>query len=39
MYLSDPKSPRDFPDGPVVRDLPSSAGDVDLITGWGTKIT
>ena len=28
----------DTPDGPVVENLPSSAGDVGLIPGWGTKI-
>ena len=29
---------RDFPGGPVVTNLPSSAGDVGLIHGQGTKI-
>ena len=29
---------RDFPGGPVVKNLPSNAGDVGLIPGWGTKI-
>ena len=29
---------RDFPGGPVVKNLPSSAGDVDSIPGQGTKI-
>ena len=29
---------RDFPGGPVVENLPSSAGDVDSIPGQGTKI-
>ena len=29
---------RDFPGGPVVKNPPSSAGDVGLICGWGTKI-
>ena len=28
---------RDFP-GPVVKNLPSNAGDMGLILGWGTKI-
>ena len=28
----------DFPGGPVVKNLPSSGGDVGLIPGWGTKI-
>ena len=28
----------DFPDGPVVKNLPSNAGDAGLIPGWGTKI-
>ena len=28
----------DFPGGPVVKDLPSNAGDVGSIPGWGTKI-
>ena len=29
----------DFPDGPVVKNLPSNAGDAGLIPGWGTKIS
>ena len=29
---------RDFPCGPVVKKLPSHAGDMGLIPGWGTKI-
>ena len=29
---------RDFPGGPVVKNLPSSAGDGSLIPGRGTKI-
>ena len=29
----------DFPGHPVVRNLPSSAGDVGSIPGWGTKPT
>ena len=29
---------RDFPGGPVVKNLPSNAGDEGLISGWGTKI-
>ena len=29
---------RDFPGGPVVKNLPSSAGDVGSIPGQGTKI-
>ena len=29
---------RDFPGGPVVKKLPSSAGDTGLIPGQGTKI-
>ena len=29
----------DFPDGPVVKNPPCNAGDVDLIPGQGTKIT
>ena len=28
----------DFPGGPVVKNLPSNAGDTGLIPGWGTKI-
>ena len=28
----------DFPGGPVVKNLPSSAGDAGSIPGWGTKI-
>ena len=27
----------DFPGGPVVKNLPSNAGDAGLITGWGTR--
>ena len=27
-----------LPGGPVVENLPSNAGDVGLIPGWGTKI-
>ena len=27
----------DFPAGPVVENLPSSAGDAGAIPGWGTK--
>ena len=29
---------RDFPGGPVEKNLPSNVGDVGLIPGWGTKI-
>ena len=29
--------PGDSPGGPVVKNLPSSAGDVGLISGWGIK--
>ena len=29
---------RDFPGGPVVKNLPSNAGDVGSISCWGTKI-
>ena len=29
---------RDFPDGPVVKNLPANAGDMGLIPGPGTKI-
>jgi len=29
---------QDFPDGPVVKNLPSSLGDVGSIAGGGTKI-
>ena len=28
----------DFPGGPVVKNLPASAEDTDLISGLGTKI-
>ena len=28
---------RDFPGGPMVKDLPSSAGDAGSIPGWATK--
>ena len=31
-------APRDFPGGPVVKTLPSSAGDAVSIPGRGTKI-
>ena len=27
-----------FPDGPVVKNSPSNAGDTGLVPGWGTKI-
>ena len=30
---------RNFPGGPVVKNPPSSAGDVGLIAGQGTKIS
>ena len=30
--------PGDFPSGPVVKTLPSNAGGVGLIPGWGAKI-
>ena len=29
---------RDFPGGPVVKNLPSNAWDTDSIPGWGAKI-
>ena len=29
---------RDFPGGPVVKNLPCNAGDAGSIPGWGTKI-
>ena len=29
---------RGFPGGPVVKNLPCTAGDLGLIPGWGTKI-
>ena len=29
---------RDLPGGPVVKNLPLSAGDLGSIPGWGTKI-
>ena len=32
------RQPGDFPGGPVVRNLPASAGDTGLIPGLGTKI-
>ena len=28
---------KDFPGGPVVKNPPSSAGDVGSVPGWGTK--
>ena len=30
---------RDFPGGPVVKNLPCNAEDMSLIPGWGTKIS
>ena len=30
---------RDFPGGAVVKNVPSSAGNMGSIPGWGTKIT
>ena len=35
VYL---KKTRDFPGGPVVKNLPSNTGDISLIPGFGTKI-
>ena len=32
------KNLQDFLGGPVVKNLPSNAGDTGLICGWGTKI-
>ena len=32
------KKYKNFPGGPVVKNLPSNAGDVSLIPGQGTKI-
>ena len=29
---------RDFPGGPVVKNLPSNAGDMGSIPVWGTKM-
>ena len=29
---------KDFPGGPVVKNLPCKAGDTGSIPGWGTKI-
>ena len=29
--------PGDFPGGPVVKNSPSNAGDMDSIPGWGTR--
>ena len=37
LFLIVPKA-WDFPGGPVVKNLPSNAGDVGLIPDWGTKI-
>ena len=36
MYLK--KKCRDFPGSPMVKTLPSNAGGVGLIPGWGAKI-
>ena len=33
------KLTRDFPCGPVVKNLPTNAGDMGSIPGWGTKIS
>ena len=30
--------PWDIPGGPVVKNLPSNAGDMGSVPGWGTKI-
>ena len=30
---------RDFPRGPLLKTLPSNAGDMGLIPGWGAKIS
>lgn len=32
------KTSRDFPGGPLVKNLPCSAGDVGSIPSWGIKI-
>ena len=37
-FLNIQKDIQDFPGGPVVKSLPSSAGDAGLIPGRGTKI-
>jgi len=31
-------NPREFPDGPVVKNLPFNAGDMGSVSAWGTKI-
>ena len=36
LFLKSP--PRDFSGGPVVKTRVSSAGSMDLIPGWGSKI-
>ena len=40
IKIKDQKSKKlkDFPSGPVIKDLPSKAGDVGFIPGWGTKV-
>ena len=40
IKIKDQKSKKlkDFPSGPVIKDLPSKAGDVGSIPGWGTKV-
>ena len=39
MTIGDSKMlKRDLPGGPVVKNLPANAGDVDLIPDWRTKI-
>ena len=38
LLLSSCSSSKDFPGGPVVKNLPCNAGDMGLIPGWGTKI-
>ena len=36
--MTSKNSVRDFPGGPVVKNLPSNARDAGSIPGWGTKI-
>ena len=38
MWIIKSYASRHFPGGPVVKNLPSSAGDAGLIPHWGTKI-
>ena len=38
MFLVYSKKVRDFPGGPVIKNLPANIGDSGSIPGWGAKI-